>query len=286
MSAPIFLILISSVAFADKVAAPNVALELDVEIPAFSAPCYFQYQNGNNENLPPALIYHLMKGKDPGAVLVGGDPGLGNMPGDEGFWRAMRAADKVKAKKHVYLMGPGGPTGTSGVEDELWVRMVRAAKAEGIDIRTKEGLKKWNREGWKKHLFKQLKYFNGDNPQKIQMDSFEIDNLYRANLEGKALIEFYKELQNWRNENQIRMSVLPKNLNLKEWTLIQQAIQTGVLKRDLFSDFAIQEVDDLDSKTANRQRQAAQLVGITVVDSKNTYDYRAQGGTCAPSKKN
>lgn len=284
---PSLIALLLSTAMADKVATPSVVSDSYAEAAPPAKPCYFQYQNGGNENLPPDLISRMMKGKDPGSVMIGGDPGLGNMPGDEGFWRAMVAAEKAKARKHVYLMGPGGPTGTSGVEDELLVRMTAAAKGEGIDLRTTEGMKKWNRDGWKNHLFKQLKYFNGANPQKIHMDSFEIDNLYRARLEGPALIEFYKELQTWLTNNNVKMTVLPKNLSLFEWELIQKAIQKGSLKRELFSDFAIQEVDSLSAERANRQREAARVVGVEVVDSKNTYDYRAQGGSCAPksSKK-
>lgn len=229
-----------------------------------------------------------------GNVIVGGDPSDGRDkkdpdPTSEGwiFLENMAAAKTAGLKRHVYLEGPKGPTGSNGFQSDEWLRLVNAAKKYGIDANTKEGMEQWNTSGWKEFTNEQILHYDRQG-----FETFEIDNLGRAIGIGESsegLIAYLKEFSEWKKLHKVKMKLVLKNQS--ETNLIDIAAEVlsknpGHLDRALFADFAISErsednPSDQEQKeqeeTWKNQIAAGKLMGIQVLPSKNTYDYDATG---------
>jgi hypothetical protein len=110
--------------------------------------------------------------------------------------------------------------------------------------------------------------------KKLDVETVEIDNLYRAGIEGEKLHDFIESefLPLWEKNESPRL--LLKNLSLKEWGYIAQIIQKAPTARGAFADFAIVEKE---SDEAEKCGDASWKLGIRLLLSTNTHQYRAYG---------
>lgn len=176
----------------------------------------------------------------------------------------LAAARRSGARLHVYLEGPGGPTGESWTPDEL-ERIQAAARAQGIDTGRKDWMTRWEQRGWKSYTLEQLKRYRSQG-----FESAEIDNLYRN---PQSLVDFYREYADWWRQGLVPRAML-KNVSLEDMQALSAAIGSGEIPRAMFSDFAIFESSAGDP--SEPVRLAAEL-GIKTMISQDTYDYRASG---------
>jgi hypothetical protein len=131
----------------------------------------------------------ILQVPDGANVLVGADPS--DNPIDTTYLKLQQTAHERGLKFHVYLQGPGGPTGNDWSDDE-WRSVVNAAKAAGIQLDLAAGPKspqnslgmfKWNLWGWEHDMKTQLRH----HLEKAREDgiaegiySIELDNLWRV----------------------------------------------------------------------------------------------------------
>src|SRR5262249_55782430 len=154
--------------------------------------------------------------------------------GNDGAKAYMAAAKTAGLFRHIYLEGPGGVTGNSGIAPDELARMKAGAKYAGIDTSKADWRKEWNKTGWKIYTRHQIKDLYGD------YDSYEIDNLYNGIGDTAAnLLAFLKEQQAWAKENNIKATIMLKNIESSQWPLIVKAVQSGELRRDGLTDFCI-----------------------------------------------
>lgn len=203
-------------------------------------------------------------------ILIGADPGDSFTSGS--FAQTMKAAKAAGAKVHIYLEGPGGVTGSSGIAPDELARMKAGAQKASINTNSSNWKSEWNQHGWKTHTRSQLVEL-----QKLYGPgfSYEIDNLYNAKVEGpSSVVKFFKEQEKWQKENNIKATLMMKNLTPEELNAVAGAVNKGEISRSFFSDFHISE-----SGTGNRAQQeaAAAKMGIQSVPSNNTYQYDARG---------
>jgi len=221
---------------------------------------YFEF--ASNTQVSPARVRALAE-KYKRSVMIGGDSG------HQDFGSTMAAAKAAGVLRHVYLEGPGGPTGSSGIEAGELARMKSGARYAKINTNDRDWMSKWNSYGWKVWTRHQIKDIYAG------FDSYEIDNLDRGTGQGvAALISFLKEQQAWAQQNGVKATMLLKNVTGSQWPALAAAIKSGAVSRDGLTEFAISE-EDTPGKDA--QKKYAASVGIQVLDSTNTYAYAAHG---------
>lgn len=211
-----------------------------------------------------------------GNMMLGGDASYPTVSSE--FIQVMRRADSFGAKKHVYLEGPGGPTGSSGIAGDECQRMLARAKLIGMKIdknncsSSAAWMKKWNATGWWTSAQSEIKYFY-DN---YGATSFEIDNLYRAGIESTAaVIKFIRQFQIAMDALNIPATLMLKNLTVSDLQMIKNEIDKGTISRDGLTDFMISEEDFKGSWPSIGK--ASKKIGIKMLQSRNTYDYQARG---------
>lgn len=223
---------------------------------------YFEF--ASNTQVPPARIRQLV-GIYGANIMIGGDPS------HEDFSRTMQAAAAAGVKRHVYLEGPGGPTGSGGVAPDELERMKRGARFAGIDTGNPGWIREWNAWGWKVWTRHQIKEIYAG------FQSYEIDNLYRAIGDSAAgLVRFLKEQQAWMRSSGVRATIVLKNVEPGQWPVLVEAVRAGQLSREIFSDFHISE-EDYNAAQKSRQRAYSASIGVQTLDSLNTYSYAAKG---------
>lgn len=202
-----------------------------------------------SETLPVERIEDLTR-RHHGNVLIGVDA-------NSDYEEALRAARRGGARLHVYLEGPGGPTGDSWAPDEL-ERVQQAAASVGI--RGSDWQARWEGGGWKVYVLGQLRRYRAQG-----FESAEIDNLYRVEPDP---VKFYREYAEWWRQGLVPRALL-KNLSGDEVRAVVAAVP-----REMLADFAIFEEsagDPADSLAATAE------AGIQTVVSRNTYEYDAFG---------
>ena len=195
-----------------------------------------------------------------GNIMLGGDGSYPNVS-DE-FISVMKKADSLKAKKHVYLEGPGGPTGSSGIAGDECQRMLARAKKVGISIdknncsSSNAWIKIWNKYGWWKSLVAEVKYFN------LNYGATSIE------------VEFLKRYQ----AEKLPATIMLKNLTVDDLKVLEKDIKSNSsdkLLRSSLTDFMISEEDF--SGEWNAISEASMKIGIKMLKSKDTNNYKASG---------
>jgi hypothetical protein len=214
-----------------------------------------------------------------GNFMLGGDAGYPNV-GSE-FVQIMNKAKSFGAKKHVYLEGPGGPTGDSGIAGDECDRMMARAQGVGIPLDRRNcsngssWIRKWNATGWWVSTIKEIKYFN----TKYGATSFEIDNLYRAGVESSSsVLAFLKRFQAAKVANKLDVTLMLKNLTVDDLALLKRDIDSGRadrLLRSTVTDFMISEEGFSGEWSAIGR--AAKAIGVKMLKSTNTNNYQARG---------
>lgn len=238
---------------------------------------YFTFASDANIVLRQDL--NKIASKTGGNLMVGGDAGYPDISAE--FVSVMRKADSVGAKKHVYLEGPGGPTGSGGIAGDECQRMMKRARAVGISIdknscaSSNRWVKEWNRTGWWASSKAEIQYFNSH----FGAVSFEIDNLYRAGIESSSsVVTFVRRFQSAMRELNLPATLLLKNVTVEDLNAIRADINGtdgNRIQRAFLTDFMISEEDfrgDWPSITA-----AAKKIGIKMLKSSNTNNYQARG---------
>ncbi len=221
--------------------------------PRPASPGYFEFAC---EPIAPERVSELAD-RYPQGLVVGIDANSEAEP-------TVAAARRAGARLHVYLEGPGGPTGESWTPDEL-ERIQEAARTQGIDTADMGWMKQWEQWGWKTYTLEQLKRYRSQG-----FESAEIDNLYRN---PQSLVDFYREYAGWWRQGLVPRAVL-KNASAEEIRAISAATGSGEIPRAMFADYAIFESSAGDP--SEPVRLAAEL-GIKTIISQDTYDYRANG---------
>lgn len=208
--------------------------------------------------------------------MLGGDAGY-PFVGSE-FVSIMRRADQYGAKKHVYLEGPGGPTGSGGIAGDECQRMIERARRVGIPIdrnncsSSAKWIKTWNVTGWWDSSLLEIQYFY----DRYKISSVEIDNLYRAGVESSAsVVRFLQKFQTAMMAKNLPVTLMLKNVDVDNLNAIRAAINAGTVKREYITDFAISEEDFRGQWPAIKR--ASKLIGIATLTSSNTYNYQARG---------
>ena len=223
---------------------------------------YFDF--ASDSRITPARVRELAE-KYKNNVLIGADSG------NTDSQATMAAAKAAGVFRHIYLEGPGGVTGNSGIAPDELARMKAGARYAGIDTSSPDWRQKWNQSGWKIYTRHQIQDLYAD------YDSYEIDNLYNGIGEtAQALLAFLKEQQAWAKANGIKATIMLKNVESKQWPLIVTAVKSGELSRDGLTDFCISE-EDFSPAEKRRQAAAAASIGIQQLDSPSTYSYAARG---------
>lgn len=232
--------------------------------PSKPPPCFFKYQNGNNQLIPPAEVARLARTKAGSrrSIHIGGDPGEGDM-GDGSiernprlgrFFDSMEATKRQGGVTQVYLLGPGGPTGFGpGAKVSSGEMKVMQRAASGLnpplDLRKPAHMKAWQQGRWKEHLRKQIRYFGGANPRNVKIDVFEVDNLgiKGVDLTGQKLVDFIQETQDYVRSHGLKMKIAVKNLTVAEFKLLQakKGEGEGKISPTFLSSYGIYERDEL-----------------------------------------
>lgn len=208
--------------------------------------------------------------------MVGGDSGYPFV--SQEFIRVMRKADSYGAKKHVYLEGPGGPTGNGGIAGDECQRMIERARRVGIPIdrnncsSSAKWIKTWNSTGWWDSTLLEVQYFY----DRYAISSVELDNLYRAGVESSAsVVRFIVRFQTAMAARNLPVTLLLKNMDVDNLNAIKAAIDAGTIRRSSLTDFSISEEDFKSDWPAIKR--ASKRIGITTLTSSNTYNYQARG---------
>lgn len=205
-------------------------------------------------------------------VVAGIDAG-----GDTGSSALSDRMQKMRSygwRLHVYLEGPGGPTGRSWSPDEC-IRVHSAAQLyvsvpvpPGDQCRDDSAawMKEWNDTGFFRQLQSQLRDL-----QALGVESVEVDNLYRAGYGdgGKPLSEFVTRFMNGKTtDNSIRL--LLKNVS----SPAELDAVLAASPRSAIADFMILE-EDLKGQWC-AIRAAGNKYGIVTAFSWDTADYHAE----------
>lgn len=229
--------------------------------------------NGINKKLIDDLF--LRYGSD---VLVGADTS------DENFSDILAAAKLHGMKRHVYLEGPGGTTGSSGWYDDEKNRIDSAAKQQGITIGWRKsgsrwwpkngdkGYLAWRKTGWQNHTKAQIDEFRADG-----IYSVEIDNLYN-DFSGDGpenIINLLTMFETWNSEQSNKVKLVLKNLNEEKWQVVLAAIREQKINRATLADFHLAEYDTGDR---NLQFSLAKEIAIQTIftgdNAAATNDYK------------
>lgn len=247
-------------------------------LPAGAAPMgYFTF--ASDANLILRQNFQPIKDRVGSNFLVGGDSGYPDVSSE--FIQVMKKANQWGAKKHVYLEGPGGPTGSGGIAGDECNRMIKRARAVGITIdrnnctSNSQWLKTWNAKGWWQSTLLEAKYFHS----KHQVSSLEIDNLYRAGVESStSLVQFIRKYQKEMAAAGIPVTLMLKNTTVANLTAILKDINSTDplrIQRSVLTDFAISE--EFYKKDWSAIKAASKRIGISTVTSANTNNYQAMG---------
>lgn len=175
---------------------------------------------------------------------------------------------------HVYLEGPGGPTGSSWSADEC-ARVQNAAKryvsksvpvGDSCQDDNAEWMKEWNQTGFFYQLQQQL-----IDLQPLGVESVEVDNLYRAGYgtAAKPLSDFIVRFNNGKAaDNSIRL--LLKNVGSPD----ELDAILAASPRAAIANYMILEEDLKDQWCA--LQSAGKKYGIVAAFSWNTFDYHAE----------
>jgi hypothetical protein len=188
-------------------------------------------------------------------------------------------AQQLKAlgyRLHVYLEGPGGPTGSSWSSDEC-ARVHAAAKlyvsatvpsGDACQNDAAAWMVEWNQTGFFKQLQQQLVDL-----QPLGVESVEVDNLYRAGYGAgySPLAEFVQRFGSGKALNN-PVKLLLKNVG--SGPELDAILATA--PRSAIADFMIVEEDFKSNWCAIAQ--ASKLHAITTVFSWDTSDYHAEAG--------
>ena len=205
-------------------------------------------------------------------VISGIDAG-----GDTSSADFVSKAQKLRAQGwhlHVYLEGPGGPTGSSWSEDEC-LRVQKAAKlyvsktvpvGDHCQDDNADWMKEWNQTGFFKQLQQQL-----SDLQSLDVESVELDNLYRAGYGDGArpLSDFITRFNNGKPANN-PIKLLLKNIGSP--AELDAIIATS--PRSAIADYMILE-EDLKNQWCALQ-STGKKYGIVAAFSWSTFDYHAE----------
>lgn len=169
------------------------------------------------------------------------------------------AARRGGARLHVYLEGPGGPTGATWTRDEL-ERIELAARQVGLS--GADWQKRWDEGGWEVSTFQQLRHYHD-----LGFESAEVDNLDRVL--GTELVPFYQDYAGWYQQGLVPRVVL-KNVGPETYARLKAAN----LPREMFEDYAIWESSCGDAQESSR---ASAELGIQTLVSPDTYHYAVSG---------
>lgn len=221
-------------------------------------PGYFAFSS--EHPVSPRMIESLSKKYD-GNVMIGVDA-------NSDYQSTLKAARGAGARLHVYVEGPGGPTDKEWSSDEL-ARIKKAARGQGIDTSRSDWMKRWNSGPWKDHTFNELSKFKQQG-----FESAEIDNLYRGLGDSpQRLVDFYRDYAGRFRAGQLP-KVLLKNIDGPQMEALGQAVRSGQLPREMFSDFHIFETS---AGNPGRPSRLAAELGIRTLISRDTNDYAAFG---------
>jgi len=182
-------------------------------------------------------------------ILIGGDPGYG-----EDFEKAMLVVNRLGAKRHVYLVGPGMESWSKEEAAEIKTN----ARSIGIDTSDENWKTEWYQHGF---ILKCEEWFTTYNAQGFY--SAEIDNLDVAfDNDPMKLINFYQHMHDFFIRNHILTKIMVKNLSENE-------LRTLVTIKKLHSilcEFGMFEAGSGDPK---EQTRLAALCGIQAVTPLN-----------------
>ena len=205
-------------------------------------------------------------------VIAGIDAG-----GDTTSKDFLSRAQKLRAqgnRLHVYLEGPGGPTGTSWSPDEC-LRIQNAAKiyvskpvpvGDSCQDDNADWMKEWNQTGFFKQLQQQL-----SDLQLLGVESVEVDNLYRAGYANdlKPLSEFIIRFNKGKAANN-PIKLLLKNIG----SPAELDALMAASPRTAIADNMILE-EDLKNQWCGLQ-STAKKYGIATAFSWSTFEYHAE----------
>lgn len=240
--------------------------------PTPGALTYFYFSSGHkalNVLTTPQAKSALAKYSD---VIAGIDVG-----GDTSSPDFLSSVQKMRTqgwRLHVYLEGPGGPTGNSWAPDEC-VRVQNAAKiyvAKSIPVGdhcqddNADWMKEWNQTGFFKQLQQQL-----SDLQPLGVVSVEVDNLYRAGYGNGAtpLSDFIVRFNSGKAANN-PIKLLLKNIGSPSEldTILAASPRTAI------ADYMILEEDLKNQWCA--LRSTGKKYGIVAGFSWNTFDYHSE----------
>lgn len=228
------------------------------------------------------------------STLVGIDPN-NNAAAQQ---KLARVARENGAQTHLYLEGRGGPTGNSGWEKGEWERTKRAAAnlQNPIHLTSQSdnspAMREWNNRGWQEHSIKQAR-----EAKRNGHSSVEVDNINRLDSgdNTKRTMDFYRQYASEYAKGDMP-TLMMKNQTVSELKAVQQAmsnydrtrnmtpeqvaalpeaIRNNRIPREMFSDYHIYE-NDSGSLTA-RHLELTRAMGIKLLQSKDTHNYRASG---------
>ena len=240
--------------------------------PTTGAPTYFYFSSGNDA---PSVL-GTAQAKAALAKYTQVIAGI-DAVGDTASSDFLSQAQKLRAQGrqlHVYLEGPGGPTGNSWSPDEC-LRVQNAAKiyvskrvpvGDHCQNDNADWMKEWNQTGFFKQLQQQL-----SDLQPLNVESVEVDNLYRAGYAKglKPLSEFITRFSNAKAANN-PIKLLLKNIG----SPAEIDALLAASPRAAIADYMILE-EDLKSQWCSLQK-TAQKYGITTAFSWSTFDYHAE----------
>ena len=251
---------------------PAAALRRSAPPPTSSGSSYFYFSSGHDAL--SVLSTPQAKGRigKYSNVIAGID--AGGDTGSPAFLDRMQKMRSFGWRLHVYLEGPGGPTGSSWSPDEC-MRVHSAAQlyvnvpvppGDQCQDDTAAWMKEWNDTGFFRQLQRQLRDL-----QAFGVESVEVDNLYRAGYGdgGRPLAEFVTRFMNGKTvDNSIRL--LLKNVS----SPAELDAVLAASPRSAIADFMILEEDFKGQWCAIRA--AGHKYGIVTAFSWNTSDYHAE----------
>lgn len=237
-----------------------------------SAPSYFYFSS--NYDALSAIATNRAKAALSGYTSIVAGIDAGGNTGSPAFLSRVQNFRAQGWRLHVYLEGPGGPTGGSWSADEC-LRVQYAARLYGtqsvpVGDRCQQDnadwMKEWNRTGFFKLLQQQLIEL-----QPLGVESVEVDNLHRAGYGSgaKPLSDFIVRFNNGRAPGNT-IKLLLKNI---ESPAELDAI-LAASPRAAIADYMILE-EDFKSQWCPLQSRGKQY-GIVAAFSWNTFDYHAE----------
>lgn len=188
-----------------------------------------------------------------------------------------------KADVHVYLEGPGGPTGANNSKPDLdeqrrilWALQCEMKGRPDVEVAWKRyndaADATWRGGVWWSRTMRQLQGLEG------AADTVEIDNLYRDDLSRGRLDVFLTQqyLPYWKKRRDAGGApprLVLKNLTAEDWGKLVGACQAAPATRAAFADFAIAERES----EADRGGTLAWTLGIRLLVSTSTERYSAHG---------